>query len=226
MDPTTMLAVGSAIAGGLSSIFGGQAASAEQQRRNQEAFRNWINSNSQKTFNNAREHFQASYNFQQQLKRNNSIAQSAYRYQTEAKQVAATNFTNQRRDMARLLSSNSSTLLNAITARGVSSTSGMYGALATMQALDALEKSSQVKQAYEQELKGIDRQFRDILSQQTENIYAPNIQLPDSEPIYGDSSAAATGGLISGVLQIGSGLAAGFMPTKKTTTTTTSGATP
>ena len=214
-EPMTMLAIGSAIAGGLSSIFGGSAAAAEQERRNQEAYRNWIASNTQKTYNNAREQFQATYNFQQQLKRNSAIAQAAYRYQTDAKNIAKENFSNTQQSASRSLLSNSGSLLNAVTAKGVSASSGMYGALATMQALDAVDKSRQLNLAYQQELKAIDRQTNSMFSQQTENIFMPNIQQYDAEPIFGDSSALATGGLISGMLQIGSGFLAAGMPTKK-----------
>lgn len=214
-EPMTMLAIGSAIAGGLSSIFGGSAAAAEQDRRNQEAYRNWIASNTQKTYNNAREQFQATYNFQQQLKRNSAIAQAAYRYQADAQNIAKENFSNAQESASRSLLSNSGSLLNAVTAKGVSASSGMYGALATMQALDAVDKSRQLNLAYQQELKAIDRQTNSMFSQQTENIFMPNIQQYDAEPIYGDSSALARGGFISGVLQIGSGLLAAGMPTKK-----------
>ncbi len=212
------LAIASAIAGGLQSIFGGQAASAEQQRRNEEAYRNWIASNAQKTFNNAREQFQATFNFSQQLKRNAAIAQSAYQYQSDAKEIAKQNFNNTQNTMSKSLLANSGSLVNAITARGVSTTSGLYGSLATMQALDALDKSSQLNQAYKQELKNIDTQTKSMFSQQTENIFMPNIQNYDAQPIYGDSSASAIGGLVSGVLQIGSGFIAAGLPTNTTNT--------
>jgi len=63
MEPMTMMAIGSAVAGGLQSIFGGQAQAAAMERQNEQAFQNWIASNTQKTMNNAREQFQSTYAF-------------------------------------------------------------------------------------------------------------------------------------------------------------------
>lgn len=223
MEPMTMMALGSAIAGGMSSIFGGQAQSAAIQRQNEQAYRNWIQANSQKTFNNSREQFQATYAFEQQLKRNKAISDSAYAYQYDAMGILKANQNIAQTNMARALTSQQGALTNALLSKGISSSSGMYGMLAATQALSAIENSAQANAAIQQEKKEIDKQFKNMMSQQTESIFMPNIQLYDMEPIYGDPNAAAVGGLVSGLVQIGSGIAGAAMDTKipdKNTTVT------
>jgi len=86
----------------------------------------------------------------------------------------------------------------------------MYGSLATMQALNGLNNAMQLERNRIAQAKNIDTQTQNMLSQQTENIFMPNIQLYDEAPIYGNAAAAAMGGTISGLLQIGSGIAGGL----------------
>lgn len=214
--PMTILGIGSAVAGGLGSIFGGKAQGAQIRAQNQQAMRNWIASNSQKTFNNAREQFQSTYAFEQQLKRNSAIAENAYKYQYEAMDTLKANRTLAQTQMSDALSSQRATLINAVVGKGISSTSGLFGILATSQALDALEKTRQANKAFQQEREEIYKQFKGMMSQQTENIFMPNIQGYDEAPILGDARAAETGGLISGLVQIGSAVAAAGLPTKST----------
>lgn len=208
MEPMTMLALGGAVAGGLSSIFGGKAQGAAIRAQNEQAYRNWIQANTQKTFNNAREQFQATYQFQQQMKRNSAISDAAYQYEQQASDQLKRVASQQNRDIARSLSSNKASLLNATLSRGISSSSGMYGMLAAMQAMDALDTVQKLDQSLAIEKQNIQKQFKGMMSQQTENIFMPNIQMYDQEPIYGDASAAETGGMISGLVQIGSAVGA------------------
>jgi len=222
MEATTMLAIGSAIAGGLSSIFGGKAASAAAKQRNEQAYRNWIQSNTNKTFANAKEQFQSAYNFAQQLKRNAAIAQAAYTTQFETTRNLKDITSFQQIQLSKQQSQASASLINAITAKNVSASSGLYSSLAIAQALDALNNSNQLKKNYKAELDNINRQFTSQMSQQTENIFMPNIEGYDQSPIYEDAGSYATAGLISGAVQIGSAIAAPMFGTDgKTTTTTT-----
>ena len=207
--PMTILGIGSAVAGGLGSIFGGKAQGAAIRAQNEQAMRNWVASNSQKTFANARDQFQSTYAFAQQLKRNSAIAQNAYQYQYDAMNVLNANKAMAQTDMSNALSSQRASLTNALLNKGISSSSGTYAMLATTQALDALEKSGQANAAIEQERNEINKQFKGMMSQQTENIFMPNIQLYDEAPTLGDASAAEAGGMISGLVQIGGAVAAG-----------------
>lgn len=209
----TIIGIGSAVAGGLSSIFGGSAQAAAIERQNEQAMRNWVRANSQTTFNNAREHFQSAYNFAQQLKKNNAIAQAAYGYQYEAKQALQNEVSFQQGQLSNQIMQQKASLLNAMTSRGVSSMSGMYGALATMQSLNSLSNAVQLEKNRQAQAKNIDRQTKNMLTQQTENIFMPNIQMYDDAPILGDSSAAAMGGLLSGLVQIGGAVGATAMST-------------
>jgi hypothetical protein len=222
MEPMTMLAIGGAVAGGLSSIFGGKAQGAAIRAQNEQAMRNWIASNSQKTFANAREQFQSTYAFTQQLKRNSAIAQNAYAYQYDAMNVLDANRTTAQTEMANSLSSQRAALTNALMNKGISSSSGAYAMLATSQALDAIDKAGQANAAIEQQKNEINKQFNAMMSQQTENIFMPNIQLYDEAPTLGDASAAEAGGMISGLVQIGgavAGAAVGAMDKMGSTTT-------
>lgn len=211
----TIMAIGSAIAGGVSSIFGGKAAEAAAQQRNAQAQRNWIQSNTNKSFANAREQFQSAYNFAQQLKRNSAIAQAAYQSQYEGLQGLKDTSSFQQLQLSKQYSQASASLLNAITSKGVSPSSGLYSSLAIAQTLDALNNSNQLKKNYQIEANKINARFTEQMSQQTENIFMPNIQGYDQAPIYEDSGMYATTGLITGALQIGTGLAAGIYGKEK-----------
>lgn len=215
----TMMAIGSAIAGGMSSIFGGKAQSAAMEQANQQAYQRWIQANTQKTFNNSREQFQAAYQATQQLKRNSAIAKAAWQSDWDAKQALNFKTGFQQKELATQIQSQKSSLLNAILAKGVSASSNAYAAMATAQSLDALKNAAMIKRNAAIELQNINKQTQGMLSQQTQNIFMPNIQLPDAAPIFGDASAAETGGMISGMLQIGAGLAAGATDFMKSSTT-------
>jgi hypothetical protein len=224
MEPMTMMAIGSAIAGGLGSIFGGKAQGAAIRQQNEQAYRNWIQANSQKTINNSREQFQAAYQFTQQLKRNSAIAKAAWENEWEAKQALNFRTGFQQKQLANQVQTQKAALLNAVLAKGVSSSSGTYAAMATSQALDALQNATMVSYNAKMELENINRQTKNAMSQTTENIFMPNIQLYDSAPIFGDPSAAETGGLISGLVQIGGaigGAAIGSFGSTPSTTTPT-----
>ena len=183
------------------------ARKAEIQQANDAAYRRWIQSNSQKTLSNAREQFQASYQYAQQLKKNDAIAKSAYSFQRDNKESLndSTNF--QQKELSDSLRNQKSSLLTSFALRGISSNSGMYGTLAAMQAISGLTNAVQLEKNRLAQAKNIDNQTQNMLSQQTENIFMPNIQMYDEAPILGDANAAATGGIVSGMLQIGAGVA-------------------
>jgi len=207
MEPMTMLAIGGAVAGGISSIFGGKAQAAAIRQQNEQAVRNWVANNTQVSINNARQQFQAMYQFEQQLKRNSAIAQAAYQYQYEAKDALAAQSSFEQAELSKQLTSQKSSLLNAMQTKGISSASGTLGALATMQALNGLKSAVQLEKNRLMQARNIDKQTQNMLSQQTENVFMPNIQGYSEAPIFGDASAAETGGMISGLLQIGGAVA-------------------
>lgn len=222
----TMLAVGSAVAGGLSSIFGGKAQGAAIRAQNEQAYRNWIQANTQKTLNNSREQFQSAYLTAQQLKRNSSIMKAAWENEWEAKQALDYRTGFQQNQLSKQLQTQKALLMNAVLNKGISSNSGMYATLALAQSIDSLKNAQMVEYNAKEERKNIDRQTANMLSQQTENIYMPNIQSYDQAPIFGDPNAAETGGLISGLVQIGGafgavGIEAAGQTTPRTTTYTT-----
>jgi hypothetical protein len=217
MDPMTIMGIGSAVAGGLQSIFGGKAQGAAIRAQNEQAFRNWIAANTQKTFNNAREQFQAAYAFEQQLKRNKAISDAAYQYQYEALGIAKTNQTRTENDMSSALRAQQSSLLNSMVNKGISPMSSSYSILAMTQALDAVQKAGQLKANALQERNEINKQFKGMLSQQTENIFMPNIEGYDEAPIFGNPNIAEAGGMLSGLVQIGGAIGAAAMPTSNPT---------
>ena len=210
MEPMTMLAIGSAIAGGVSSIFGGKAQGAAARLRNQQATRRWIEENTQKTYANAREQFQAAYNYAQQSKRNQAIAESAYMTQFEATNNLRDIASFQHRQLARQRAQASAALTNAIVGKGISPSSGLFSTLATAQALDALNNSKQLQKNLDIQKANIDKEFKAQMSTQTENIFMPNIMGYSDAPMMENASAAESAGLLSGVLQIGGAAAAAF----------------
>lgn len=199
----TMLAIGSAVAGGLGSIFQGRAQGAAIRQQNEQAVRNWIQGNSQITMNNARQQFQTAYQYEQQLKRNAAIADAAYEFQADAKEALNFSSSYQKNQLSKQLASQQNSLLNSFLARGISSASGMYGSLAAVQAIDGVKNAVMLEKNRLTQASNIDKQTKGMLSQQSANIFMPNIQLYNEAPILGDASAAETGGLISGIVQIG-----------------------
>jgi hypothetical protein len=209
--PAIILGIGSAVASGVGSIFGGKAQAAAARQRNEQATMNWIQSNTNKTYANAREQFQSVYNFEQQLKRNSAIAEAAYATQFESSRNLKDIASFQHRQLARQRAQVASSLTNTILSKGLSPSSGLFGALTTAQALDALNNSKQLQKNLEIQKNEINKQFKAQMSTQTENIFMPNIQGYDQAPMMEDASAAETGGMVSGLLQIGSAVGAGAM---------------
>lgn len=210
MEPMTMLAIGGAVAGGLGSIFGGQAQGAAIEAANRAAHKEWIQSNTQKTMNNARSQFQASYQYQQQLARNAAIADAAYETRYDQRDALSSSVAYQQQELSNQFRSQQSSLLQAITNRGVSSSSGMYGTLAVMQSLNAIKGAVQLERNRQLQAVNIDKQFKGAMSQMQNNVFIPNIELYDMPPQFGDADAARSSGMISGMLQIGSGIAGGM----------------
>lgn len=204
----TMLALGSAIAGGVSSIFGGKAQSAAAALRNQQAIQQWVQDTTNKTFANAKEQFNSAYQFTQQAKRNSAIAEAAYATQFEATQNLKDMASFQQRQLYRQRSQASAALSNALLSRGISSSSGVYNALAASQAMDAFNNSQQLQKNLAIQKNNIDKEFKAQMSAQTSNIFMPNIQGYSQSPTLEDASAAGRGGMISGILQIGSAFGA------------------
>jgi hypothetical protein len=203
----TIMAIGSAIAGGASTIFGGRASAAAARAQNEQAIRNWYASNTQKTFNNSREQFQAAYQFTQQLKRNSAIAEAAYQYQREGTQNITDKANQAQLELSRNLRSQQGLFNDSVANRGLVAQSGTSNILAAAQAFDALKSASILQQNKKIELENLNKQFQGMLSQQTENIFMPNIQGYDAAPILG--STDTTGTDIAGALQIGTGIAGG-----------------
>jgi len=207
MDPMTILGIGSAIAGGVSSIFGGKAQGAAARLRNQQATQRWIEENTQRTFANGREQFMAAYNFAQQSKRNQAIAESAYATQFEASNNLRDIASFQHRQLSRQRAQASAALTNAIVGKGISKSSGLFGMLATAQALDALDNSKQLQKNLDIQQDNINKEFKAQMATQTENIFMPNILGYSEAPMMENASAAESGGLLSGLLQIGGAVA-------------------
>lgn len=208
------IAAGGAIAGGVGSIMGGfgqaKAAKAQAMAQNRQAQQNFIQSNTNKTFANAREQFQASYLYTQQLKRNSAIAEAAYRNQYEQMENLQNISTFQQSQLSKQTQLASSSLLSAVASKGISKKSGLYASLAISQALDAMNNSNQLKKNYMTQVSNINKQFKNEMSQQTENIYMPNIQIYDAAPVWANTNAGsslALAGALSGAAQIAGGVA-------------------
>lgn len=205
--PFVIMAGLGAVAGGVSSIMGGKAEAAAIRAQNEQATKNYIRANTQKTFNNARDQFQNAYQATQQLKKNNAIYEAAMQSDLENKANLQSRTTFQQGQLSKQLMAQKSSLINSVANKGMSSGSGSYGALATAQALDAVQNAMQIKKNAALELSTINKQTQGMLSQQTQNIFMPNTELYDDAPLLGDAGAAESAGMMSGLLQIGGGIA-------------------
>lgn len=219
----TIMAVGSAIASGVSSIFGAGANSAAAQLRNQQAQQRWIQSNSQKSINNARSQFQAAYQTVQQTKRNSAIMQTAYRNQFDLSNNLRDQVNFQKAQLATNRAIAAGALTNAIAARNIGQSSGTYQALARAQFLGMLDNVNQIQKNYAIQQQNINKQFDAEMNQMTENIFMPNIELYDAQPIYEDTSYSTIPGMLQIATGVAGGIAMGAAGPGTTTTTTTGG---
>lgn len=203
MDPMTMIGLGTAIAGGVSSIFGGRSQGAAIQAQNRQAMRNWIAQNNQKAINNARSQFESAQAFAQQMQRNEAITKAAWEYEWDAKQAVKDSVTFQQGQLSKQLTAQRGALVNSILSRGVSKNSSLYNALTAVQSLNSLQSASNMQKNALQQLKNVTKQKESMLQQMTANVFMPNISQFDEAPILGDAGAAVRGGMLAGMLQIG-----------------------
>jgi hypothetical protein len=222
MEPVTMIMAGSAIAGGVSSIMGGFGKNAEMEaqikqqqeqvkQQNQQALNNWVQGNIQKAFNNGREQFNAANQWVQQMKRNQAIDKAAYEYQWDAKQALKFSAENQHKQLSNSLFQQQGSLLNALAARGIGTSSGMYASMALAQAMDAVTNASIVNYNVKTEMANIDKETRRMQGQKTANVFIGNMQQWDQMPLLSTAPTssgsagmwAIAGGLLSGAAQIG-----------------------
>lgn len=204
--PAIILGVGSAIASGVGSIFGAKANSAAAALRNQQAQQQWIQRNTQKTINNSRQQFQAVQATVQQAKRNAAIAASAYQNQFNRQSNLSDQINYQKTEMAIDSQIAKAALVNIAAAKGLGQTSGTQNAILRSQMLNMLSNNNQLRRNYEIQKQDIQNQFRGEMSQMTEQVFMPNIELYDAQPIYENTSYST----LPGLLQIGAGIAGGI----------------
>lgn len=203
--PAIILGIGSAIAGGISSISGAAASSAAAALRNKQAQQQWIQSNTQKTINNSRQHFQAVQSTIQQAKRNAAISDAAYRNQFNRQNNLTDQINYQKTQMAVDAQVARAALTNLAAARGIGQKSGTQNAIVRAQMLNMLANNNQLRKNYQLQREDIQNQFSGEMSQRTEQVFMPNIELYDSQPIYENTGYSA----LPGLLQIGAGIAGG-----------------
>lgn len=203
--PAIILGVGSAIASGVSSIFGSKANSAAAALRNQQAQQQWIQRNTQKTINNSRQQFQAVQATIQQAKRNAAIAASAYQNQFNRQNNLSDQINYQKTEMAVDSQIARAALVNIAAAKGLGQKNGTQNAILRAQMLNMLSNNNQLRRNYEIQKQDIQNQFKSEMSQMTEQVFMPNLELYDAAPIYEDTGYSA----LPGLLQIGAGIAGG-----------------
>lgn len=199
----TIIGIGSAIAGGVGSIFGAKANAAAAELRNQQALQQWISRNTQKTFNNARQQFQATQATIQQAKRNSAIIQAAYKNQFNRQNNIKDQINFQKSQMAVDAQITRALLINAAAGKNIGQNSGTQSALIRSQMLNMIANNNQLQKNYLIQKQDIENQFQSEMAQQTEQVFMPNIELYDAQPIFEDTSYSA----LPGVLQIATGLA-------------------
>lgn len=180
-------------------IFGGMAQAAAAERQNKQAMQQWVAGNTQKTINNARSQFQAAQQWSNQLKRNEEITKNAYAYSFDARQAALAMRSFKQQQTSNVAMAQRASLLSSVTARGIAGSSGTSTALKNAQAMQLLNENKYQNMEYQNQVKAIQQQEKNMLSQQTENVFMPNIQGYDEQPILQDTSMPMIGGAIAGV---------------------------
>lgn len=191
-----LLSAGIGIAQG---IFGGMSQSAAAERQNQEAIKQWIAGNTQKTINNARSQFQAAQQWANQSKRNEEITRNAYAFSFDARESATAMRTFKQQQTSNVAMAQRASLLSSLTTRGVAGSSGTSTALKNAQVQQLINENRYQNMEYQNQIKAINQQEKNMLSQRTENVFMPNIQGFDEAPLLQDTTMPLIGGALAAV---------------------------
>ena len=193
-----------------SGIFQGIAGSGAASRRNQQAQEQYIQSELQKGIDNGREMFQATQQTIAQDKRNRAIMKNAYGFEYESKNRLKQDESFQQKQLGIAIQSALSSNTAATVASVGSSQGGTAKIMRKQNLINGLSNVSQIKNNFDRQKENVTKQFENMMSQQTLNLYLPNMQLMSQPPISESTTMPIIGGIMGGAAQ-GLGQLGGYM---------------
>ena len=180
-------------------VMGGMAASAKAERENQEAIAKWGAATVQKAWNNSKAQLEAVQQFENQLKKNRQISESAFSYNYDAKEAAKVANVYRQEATYHAATAGRAALTSSVGARGISAKSGSTTAMLMAQARSMLDENEKQEVEFDQQIKNIDTQTKNMMNQRSENVFIADFQGYDAAPQLQDTQSPLIGGIMSGV---------------------------
>lgn len=180
-------------------VMGGMAASAKAERENEEALARWGAATVQKAWNNSKAQLEAVQQFENQLKKNRQISESAFSYNYDAKEAAKVANVYRQEATYNAATAGRAALTSSVGARGISAKSGSTTAMLMAQAKSMLDENEKQEVEFNQQMKNIDTQTKNMMNQRSENVFIADFQGYDAAPQLQDTQSPLIGGIMSGV---------------------------
>lgn len=180
-------------------VMGGMAASAKAKRENEEALAKWGAATVQKAWNNSKAQLEAVQQFENQLKKNRQISESAFSYNYDAKEAAKVANVYRQEATYNAATAGRAALTSSVGARGISAKSGSTTAMLMAQAKSMLNENEKQEVEFTQQIKNINTQTKNMMNQRSENVFIADFQGYDAAPQLQDTQSPLIGGIMSGV---------------------------
>jgi len=154
--------------------------------------------------------FESARNTALQMSRNQNIAEAAYLNKQEGETKARDAGVFKQNELSRAVSAQNAAMQNVQAGKNIGSSSGSARAMAIATSLNAMKASSVVTANLQNDLRNVQAGFKNQMSQQTFNVYIPNMEAPPNPPALASTSAPLVSGIIGGGLNAVSAIAGGM----------------
>ena len=154
--------------------------------------------------------FESARNTALQMSRNQNIAEAAYLNKQEGETKARDAGVFKQNELSRAVSAQNAAMQNVQAGKNIGSSSGSARAMAIATSLNAMKASSVVTANLQNDLRNVQAGFKNQMSQQTFNVYIPNMEAPPNPPALASTSAPLVSGIIGGALSAVSAVAGGM----------------
>lgn len=154
--------------------------------------------------------FDSARNTALQMSRNQNIAEAAYLNKQEGETKARDAGVFKQNELSRAVSAQNAAMQNVQAGKNIGSSSGSARAMAIATSLNAMKASSVVSNNLQNDLRNVQAGFKNQMSQQTFNVYIPNMDAPPNPPALASTSAPLVSGVVGGALNAVSAIAGGM----------------
>lgn len=140
--------------------------------------------------------FESARNTALQMSRNQNIAEAAYLNKQEGETKARDAGVFKQNELSRAVSAQNAAMQNVQAGKNIGSSSGSARAMAIATSLNAMKASSVVSNNLQNDLRNVQAGFKNQMSQQTFNVYIPNMDAPPNPPALASTSAPLVSGIV------------------------------